>query len=285
MKPNALADYKKWSQNVFVAQIDILGRMSQVFAQTTKLQGCLFVLCTRGECTFNIYATEYKMKEGCLVTILPNSFVRMGYQSPDCRLFILGFDHELLNNSYIFSTMVDYIPFIFESPVIELDKKSARVVEDYIWVMLRANGVRKFVENKEFVSTVLNSFIYGLGRSYELSVTKDVASSRGREIVKKLSRLIIANYTKERSPAFYADLLHLTPQHLSTTVSKVTGKKVTDIIAQLVIIDAQAKLRSTNLSIQEVAYSLNFPNVSFFGKYFKRYTGLSPRAFRENDLK
>ena len=74
----------------------------------------------------------------------------------------------------------------------------------------------------------------------------------------------------------------ISPQHLSTTVNKITGKTVTDIIAKLVITDAEAKLKSTDLTIQEIAYSLNFPDISFFGKYFKRYTGMSPKQYREN---
>ncbi|MCS3135054.1 helix-turn-helix domain-containing protein [Phocaeicola vulgatus] len=62
----------------------------------------------------------------------------------------------------------------------------------------------------------------------------------------------------------------------------MTGKTVTDIIAKLVITDAEAKLKSTDFTIQEIAYSLNFPDISFFGKYFKRYTGMSPKQYREN---
>ena len=65
-------------------------------------------------------------------------------------------------------------------------------------------------------------------------------------------------------------------------VNKITGKTVTDIIAKLVITDAEAKLKSTDLTIQEIAYSLNFPDISFFGKYFKRYTGMSPKQYRES---
>jgi transcriptional regulator GlxA family with amidase domain len=45
---------------------------------------------------------------------------------------------------------------------------------------------------------------------------------------------------------------------------------------------AEVKLKSTDLTIQEIAYSLNFPDISFFGKYFKRYTGMSPKQYREN---
>ena len=75
--------------------------------------------------------------------------------------------------------------------------------------------------------------------------------------------------------------MHLSPQHLSTTIKKTTGKTLTDIISTFVINDAKGKLRSSELTIQEIAFSLNFPDISFFGKYFKRYTGMSPKQFRQ----
>lgn len=55
----------------------------------------------------------------------------------------------------------------------------------------------------------------------------------------------------------------------------------TDIIASAVILDAKAKLHNSDLTVQEISNSLNFPNASFFGRYFKRYTGYSPIQYRE----
>ena len=104
--------------------------------------------------------------------------------------------------------------------------------------------------------------------------------NRNQEIVKELVRIIVQYYKTERNVSFYAEKLHLSPQHLSTTVKKVTGKTVTDILSSFIIRDAQAKLRSTDMTVQEIAYSLNFSDNSFFGKYFKRYTGMSPKQYR-----
>lgn len=275
--------YDSWRNNVFVAQIDMFGRMKHVFDSKIKLDGCLFVLCTRGECRFNVYNSRHTMKKGSMMTFLPNSYVELEHQSPDCRLYIMGFDAQMLGIHHIFSTMISYIPFVFEAPIIELNSKAVRIVQDYIVMLIRANSIKKFTENREFVSTVLHSFIYGLASVYKVNSAAGKSGSRSHEITRNLIKLAIKHYKTQRSPAFYAEKLHITPQHLSTTVSKVTSGKVTDIIARLVILDAQAKLRSTDMSVQEIADSLNFPSVSFFGKYFKRYTGLSPRAFRDED--
>ena len=88
--------------------------------------------------------------------------------------------------------------------------------------------------------------------------------------------------TTERRAQFYAAKLGISLQHLSTTIKQVTGKNVLDLIAHVVIIDIKAKLKSTDMTIQEIAYSLNFPSASFFGKYFKRHLGMSPLEYRNS---
>ena len=106
------------------------------------------------------------------------------------------------------------------------------------------------------------------------------SSNRKKEICRELIQAITENYKNERRAQFYADKLGISLQHLSTTVRQVTGKSVLDTIAYIVIMDAKAKLKGTNMTIQEIAYSLNFPSASFFGKYFRRYVGMTPLDFR-----
>ena len=65
-------------------------------------------------------------------------------------------------------------------------------------------------------------------------------------------------------------------------MKQVTGKNLLDIIAGVVLMDVKAKLKSTDMTVQEIAYSLNFPSASFFGKYFKRYMGISPLEYRNS---
>ena len=105
---------------------------------------------------------------------------------------------------------------------------------------------------------------------------------REKEICRKLIQLITEHYKDQRCAQFYADQLGISLQHLSTTVKQVTGKSVLDTIAYIVIIDAKAQLKGTDMTIQEIAYSLNFPNPSFFCKFFRRHVGMSPLEFRNS---
>ena len=124
--------------------------------------------------------------------------------------------------------------------------------------------------------------LYGVDKLYSDVPMQDVRTqSRKEEICRKLVQLVIENYTHERRAQFYADKMGISLQHLSTTVKQATGKNILDIIAHVVLIDVKSKLKSTDMTVQEIAYSLNFPNASFFGKYFKRYVGMSPLSYKQ----
>ena len=80
--------------------------------------------------------------------------------------------------------------------------------------------------------------------------------------------------------SFYAKQLNITPKYLSSVVKEVSGKTAARWIDESVILEAKALLKYSGMSIQEIAYYLNFPNQSFFGSYFKRNTGMSPSQYK-----
>ena len=94
--------------------------------------------------------------------------------------------------------------------------------------------------------------------------------------------MVLLHYTEQRNVAWYADQLGITQAHLSTVIKQTTGKTCIETITSMVIMKAQIQLKSTNLAIQDIAKSLNFNNMSFFGKYFKRNVGIGPLKYRIN---
>ncbi len=84
---------------------------------------------------------------------------------------------------------------------------------------------------------------------------------------------------KERLITFYADLFDISPKYFSKIIYDVSGKHAGDWIREHVTLEAKAMLNSGNASVQEVSEALNFPNASFFAKYFKSYTGISPKQY------
>lgn len=115
-----------------------------------------------------------------------------------------------------------------------------------------------------------------------ISVTFQPLFSVIPKICSNFAQLVMQHYNQTRNVAWYAEKLQITHAHLCTTVKQITGKTCVDIISSMVIMDAKSQLKSSQLSIQNISDSLNFANVSFFGKYFKRYVGMSPLEYRNN---
>lgn len=87
-------------------------------------------------------------------------------------------------------------------------------------------------------------------------------------------------YRRERDVAFYAKMQHITPRYFSSIIKEKSGTKASQWIIRMVITEAKQLLEGSSLSIKEIAAQLNFPTQSFFGKYFKQYTGVSPKEYR-----
>lgn len=105
-------------------------------------------------------------------------------------------------------------------------------------------------------------------------------TTRAQQIFDRFMSLLQAYHDKERSLQFYADKMFLSPKYFSGVVKGYSGRAVLDWINEYVILEARMMLRYTPMSVQEIAYALNFPTQSAFGKYFKKQVGVSPKQYR-----
>ena len=115
---------------------------------------------------------------------------------------------------------------------------------------------------------------------YASRLKTSVHKSRKEDLLIKFIQILEDNFRTERSVTFYADKLCVTPKHLSAVLKEISEKTAGEWIDLRVILEAKLLLRSTGLNVQEISTQLNFANQSFFGKYFKHLTGMSPRDYR-----
>jgi AraC-like DNA-binding protein len=107
---------------------------------------------------------------------------------------------------------------------------------------------------------------------------------KGHIAVKRFFQLIEENYLSNLSVTEYADKLAITANHLTQTVNQLTGKTSSQIIKSKQILEIKRLLVHTNLSVTEIATRFNFPDQSYFAKFFKRETGVSPLQYRTKSL-
>ena len=93
-------------------------------------------------------------------------------------------------------------------------------------------------------------------------------------------KLLREHIKEQRSVNFYADLLYVSPKHLSMCVKEIAGRTCGEIINEMVVAEAKALLHNPDLTIGHVADELNFSDQYFFSKYFKKRTGVSPLRYR-----
>lgn len=265
----------------FVVSTAVTEQILGFYKQTCRLKAGIFALCVSGTLKASINLKEYTLHPGDLVTLIPGSIIQFCEETDAVQLSFIGFSSSFMEGVNLIQSTTDNVTTIYEHPVLPLDIKKTQQLNDFLKLLERI-VMEEGKINPEIVKHILQGLMIGIGDLYRGKQWPNQTLTRSDEIQKKFLGLVMKHYTSNRQTSFYASHLSISPQHLCMIVKQKTGRSVSDIIADMVIMDAKSQLKSTDLTIQEISYSLNFPNVSFFGKYFKRYVGVSPQKFRNS---
>ena len=129
--------------------------------------------------------------------------------------------------------------------------------------------VRAMVANVQYIKQASDS-----------SVNR-TAISRHQELFQQFKTLVSHHCERERNIPYYADLLRITPHHLSAVISRASGRSAMYWINRAVVLRAKVLLRTSGLLTYEIAERLHFANPPAFNNFFKRETGLTPNEYRE----
>lgn len=137
-----------------------------------------------------------------------------------------------------------------------------------------------FIELSAIIGLLLQKKKISLYVNHIHTSDKRVYVSHQEDLFFQFMKLLSDHITSERSVTYYASQLCITPKYLSTVVKLVSGKTPTDWIKEKLIDEMKYRLCHSQATIKEIAFQLHFPNNSFFEKYFKAATGVSPTRYR-----
>ena len=263
----------------FIVGDNITEDILNYYKQTCRLKAAIFVLCVEGSLKVSINLAECVIKKNDLIVLMPGSIIQFCEETEKVRLSFMGFSSKFMSYVNVVKSSMNIFPVMMDNPILPLDEEIAGFFNDYFSLMYRVQA--KSV-NLEVMKHVLLSIVHGISSLYKIHSWPERTLTRSEEISKKFIQLVMEHYTTHRQTSFYASQLSISSQHLCLIIKQLTGRSVSDIIADMVIMDAKSQLKATDLTIHEISYGLSFPNVSFFGKYFKRYAGLSPQQYRNN---
>lgn len=248
-----------------------------------RLDGIVLAICLNGNCRLGINLENCNLSSNQLLIVMPEVILQCLEVSSD------------FSGNYIFASQVfldtilprlkEILPlflYIKEHPCISLSTKELNIITEYYSLLSDKTSKKDNHFRKEVTQGILLSLFYDL---YNICIPdlndETVIKNRSVEIFDKFLTLLTQQFKKERSVIYYSNKLYLTPKYLSWVVKEVSGKTAGEWIDSFVILEAKTLLKSADMNIQQIAEELNFANQSFFGKYFKHYTGLSPKEYKK----
>ena len=247
-----------------------------------KIESSFFILCTRGSMQITINAKNYHVKENDLLTLPPNYFMEIHEFSSDIHIYFAAFSSGFIESINLMKSTQHLLPVIIENPIYTLSPSGTQSYKMFYESSIIAYKFLKNRENKEIINAVLMMFVQGSTELYKMKNNWELPSyTRKYAIYQDFMQLVLKFYTVHHDVTFYADQLGLSLPHFSSSIKNATGKTPLQIITSVIIADIKARLKSTDKPVKHIALSLGFDNLSFFNKYFKQHTGITPQEYRE----
>ena len=255
----------------------------------SRIDGFVAAYCRKGhfKCTINL--TEYDIHDGMLAVNIPNNILQLKPTDQNdelVELTIVAVSPKFMNtlSSDFNKIFVDAINML-QSPIMEMGPDEVDLSMQYFHLIDNVINTDSEYRN-DSVRYLLTSVFYLIGGmmmkrlAAEAESNDKTPSTRHKKVFESFVELVEKHHDKERSVKFYADKLCISSKYLSQIIKNVSGFSAPEIINKYVILEAQHLLRHTDLSIKEISDQLNFPNTSFFYKYFKMHTGYTPNSYR-----
>lgn len=240
----------------------------------------LFVLEASG--THMVDFTTYELKSKQLFFIAPGQ-VHQVVERGRSRGYAILFSPEFLVENNIPASFIEDLKLFSgcgESPPLDLNEKEANILSDHTEQMIRLTGTSMKFRNMA-LGSYLKLFLIQGNNLCTLDLDNLQKQEAGNTILRNFRNLVEENHHKLHAAGEYGRMLHVTPDHLNKVVKTLTGKSAKEYIQDRIILSAKRQLYFTDLSSKEIAFQLGFSESSNFSAFFKKKTGFSPSAYRE----
>ena len=243
--------------------------------------GVVVFVCLEGEGKIVVDMQTISIRRGSIVILLPYSVIQLADISDNTRITLIATGMGFLEKLALSQPVENYVEKIREMPCLQLTETQLEQAKKiYLFVeklYKEATGPLK----QEIRSSLLTLLALEIVTLFaENQETGSPRLSRQDQVFRNFTISLAKNVSRHRTVEFYANEACLTPKYFSTVIKKRSGKLPMDWITERTIVLIKYLLHNSDKSIQEISNDLNFPNQSFFTRYFKSHTGFTPTAFR-----
>ncbi|MGJ1197155.1 helix-turn-helix domain-containing protein [Sphingobacterium spiritivorum] len=242
--------------------------------------GLLLGFMVKGSMKSQIHFLEYEINAGDIAILQPQLMIDTKLLSEDAEIVTIGLSLDFITEFPILREFVMNNQIRWH-PIIRLQPEDIKLQNDLLMLIQNFYHKKPSANKSQMLQHLVMVLISMISEVYSNSPkNKSLVKNRTHEIIDNFYLLISKYANQQRSVAFYAEKLHLTPQYLSTFLKQKTGKSVLQWIDHITILHAKTLLKSSNLSIKEISNELHFEETSVFSRYFKRLAGVSPKTYR-----
>lgn len=267
----------------FIMYSDI--NRSHVLEYPIHAEKSYIIFCLEGSAEIEINLKKRVVSKNEIVLISLNSIVFHREMSDDFRVAFFSVSKNITEE--LLNYLRKYPPVFLLKPDFPSIMLTDEEMEEAMRFFQLMWNVVEDVENDhrtEMLKHLLCALLIKIHGHASKYMNNTVPISRKEEMVRQFF-LLVSEYLKEsKDVSFYANKLCVSPKYLSSLVKQAIGKPAKECIDYCVVLESKLMLRSS-CTIQEISQELNFPNQSFFGKYFKKHTGVSPLHYRRSILK
>lgn len=263
----------------FIAGTD--ENLSPVMHHLWKLEGGAIYFCRKGWAHATIDLKDYEIVENTQVVLLPGTIIRINGCSSDFTASFFGFPKEMFMEACMRFEPI-FFRFIKEQPCYVLPQENTGAINGLIRATTAIYNNRENRFRNQIAKNHLQSFMLDIyDKCYRyFGKHKIEGGTRQDEIFKSFVSLVHEHCTSQREVSFYADKLCISTKYLTGICKAVTGDSAKKIIDDFAILEIKVLLQSTELTVQEIADRLSFPDQSYLGRYFKRHEGISPKEYQ-----
>lgn len=260
---------------------DILNKVSPPFIINDHRMGIVL----NGTATVNLNLVDHDFHAGTFAFLTPGTIIHPKTFSDDFILYGIA-----IFNSFTMPFTADATPQILNGylhdiilPAQQSELITARHILDTLWHLTRSDDYPQAV-----ASSLISSLIHLFNNLYiSHGSKKSDANSRYQTVFDRFIQLVNQHCHKQHHIAYYADRMCLTERYLSSIISQTTGMSAKEWIDRALVMRIKVDLIHTDKPVCRIADELHFDSPSFFSRYFKRLTGVTPgefRAGRGNDM-
>lgn len=239
---------------------------------------------TRGQGIHTIDFEQFQVKPFQIYFMVPGQVHHWDFQG-DIDGYVLNFSDSFFQSFLMRPDYLDNFPFfrgIAQESVLEVPSahqaKIQTIFEEMVGLRLTINPMNLDILRVKALEIFLSIASLSFGNSRDHTQVNQT-------VLRNFQLLVEQNFQTLRMPKDYAALLYVTPNYLNALCSDMLGISAGELIRKRVVLEAKRLLVNLELPISTIAYELNFNDNSYFTKFFKKYTGLTPEEFRKQFLK